>query len=107
VAFGLRSRELGNREKARKALVKIMKEISPRFLSSIIGELKDLLHRGFHKKIFIFTTHFILNALIQEQKMEKGMITSKVLELTMDPFLEDYFEVEHEVDGMIEDKAKG
>ena len=47
VTQGLRSRELNAREKARKALVKVIEEVSPRFLTLVFTEMQDLLNRGY------------------------------------------------------------
>ena len=47
VTQGLRSKDLSHREKGRKALVKLIEEISPRFLSIIFDEMKAQLTRGF------------------------------------------------------------
>ena len=47
VVWGLRSKDLSHREKARKALVKLVEEISPRFLSVVFDEMKSQLTKGF------------------------------------------------------------
>ncbi len=47
VIHGLRSRELSFREKARKALIKLIDEISPFFFSVVCEEMKNQLTRGY------------------------------------------------------------
>lgn len=47
VVQGLRSRELAHREKARKALVRIMQDLKPNFLFLICEDMKGMLQRGF------------------------------------------------------------
>jgi len=47
VVKGLRSRELSHREKARKALVKLVKEVTPIFLPKIFEEMKTQLEKGY------------------------------------------------------------
>jgi hypothetical protein len=44
---GLRSRDLSHREKARKALKKVIEELSPRILSLVFEEMKSNLTKGF------------------------------------------------------------
>jgi U3 small nucleolar RNA-associated protein 20 len=60
VVQGLRSRDLSHREKARKALVKLVDEISPRFLSIIFEEMKGQLTKGFQQHVYLFTVHALL-----------------------------------------------
>ena len=47
VVQGLRSRDLSHREKARKALVRLVQEVSPRFLGMVFEEMKLQLTKGF------------------------------------------------------------
>ena len=47
VTQGLRSKNLSHREKARKALVRLIEEVSPMFLSLIFEEMKTQLTKGF------------------------------------------------------------
>jgi U3 small nucleolar RNA-associated protein 20 len=63
VTQGLRSRDITSREKARKALVKVIEEVSPRFLTLIFQEMQDLLTRGYQLHVHLFTVHYILQAL--------------------------------------------
>jgi hypothetical protein len=44
---GLLSRDLSHREKARKAISKIVEELSPRILSLVFEEMKYQLTKGF------------------------------------------------------------
>lgn len=60
VVMGLRSRDLSHREKARKALVKLVAEVSPRFLSIIFEEMKAQLTKGFQQHVYLFTVHSLL-----------------------------------------------
>lgn len=41
VVKGLKSKDLSHREKSRKSLVKLLEEISPRFLSVVFDEMKS------------------------------------------------------------------
>jgi hypothetical protein len=47
VTKGLRSKELGHREKARKALIKVIKEVSPRYLGVVFESMAYNLQKGF------------------------------------------------------------
>lgn len=47
VAKGLRAKDLATREKARKALLKVVGEVSPRFLSMIVQQMKSNLNQGY------------------------------------------------------------
>jgi len=60
VVQGLRSKDLSHREKARKALVKLVDEVSPRFLTVIFDEMKAQLTRGFQLHVYLFTVHSLL-----------------------------------------------
>jgi U3 small nucleolar RNA-associated protein 20 len=63
VTQGLRSKDLSHREKARKALVKLLEEISPRFLSLIFDEMKSQLTKGFQQHVYLFSIHALLSGL--------------------------------------------
>jgi hypothetical protein len=47
VIKGLRAKDLQTREKARKALLKVVGEVSPQFLTLIVQEMKTNLDRGY------------------------------------------------------------
>jgi hypothetical protein len=47
VTKGLRSKELGHREKARKALIKVIREVSPRYLGIVFESMAYNLQKGF------------------------------------------------------------
>lgn len=47
VIKGLRTKDLNARDKARKALVKVIVEVTPKFLSMILKEMQNNLTRGF------------------------------------------------------------
>lgn len=63
VTEGLRSSDVAIREKARKALVKVLGEVSPRFLQMIFHEMQSNLQRGFHLHVHLYTIHYLLNHL--------------------------------------------
>jgi len=96
VTEGLRSRDLTCREKARKALVKVVEEVSPRFLGMIFQQMQDLLTRGYQLHVHLYTVHYILQAMNYQKQLENdafvkiredaclkpGMITSEMIFLT-------------------------
>jgi len=47
VVKGLREKDLNSREKARKSLVKVVDEVSSRFLTLIFQEMQSNLDRGY------------------------------------------------------------
>jgi hypothetical protein len=47
VIKGLRVKDLNTRDKARKALVKVIEEVSPKFMTLILKEMQNNLTRGF------------------------------------------------------------
>lgn len=63
VVKGLRANDLATREKARKALLKVISEVSPRFLGLIFTEMQDNLTRGYQLHVYLYTVHYILNHL--------------------------------------------
>lgn len=66
VTKGLREKDLNTREKARKALVKVINEVSPRFLTLIFQEMQNNLNRGFQLHVYLYTVHYVLNHLTEE-----------------------------------------
>lgn len=67
VVKGLRSKSLLPREKARKALLKVVQEVSPRFLTIIFKEMKDQLTVGYQLHVFLYTVHYVLNHLFTDK----------------------------------------
>jgi len=65
VVNGLRSKDLSHREKARKALLKLLNEVSPRFLAVIFEEMKTQLTRGFQQHVYLFTVHYLMQGLVE------------------------------------------
>ena len=66
VSKGLRQRELSCREKGRKALLKLVQELTPRAvtLSLVFQEMKDQLQKGgYQLHTFVYSVHFILHQL--------------------------------------------
>lgn len=47
VVKGLREKDLFTREKARKSMMKVIDEVSPRFITLIVQEMGNNLNRGF------------------------------------------------------------
>ena len=107
VTQGLRSRELNAREKARKALVKVIEEVSPRFLTLIFTEMQDLLNRGYQLHVHLYTVHYILQALNTKKEvnaldaagpivrssahLQPGQITTGIIKLMSDLLLRELF----------------
>lgn len=60
VSNGLRSRELAHREKARKALLKIMQDLTPSYLFLVCDVMKSLLIKGFQMHVYLFTMHNLM-----------------------------------------------
>ena len=103
VVKGLRANDLATREKARTALLKVISEVSPRFLELIFSEMQDNLTRGYQLHVYLYTVHYILNHLTganqegtsAENKivhtLEPGMITPAMLQTTSDLLLRELF----------------
>lgn len=91
VVQGLRSRDLSHREKARKALVKLVDEVSPRFLSIIFEEMKSQLTRGFQQHVYLFTVHSLLQGLAESKALTPSCITSRMINLNGDILLSELF----------------
>ena len=72
---GLRAGDLAVREKARKALIKVLGEVSPQFLQIVFNELNDNLTKGYQLHVHLYTIHYVLNHLtgsnIAGEKLEK------------------------------------
>ena len=91
VVQGLRSRDLSHREKARKALIKLVDEVSPRFLSIIFEEMKSQLTKGFQQHVYLFTIHSLLQGLSESKALKPGCITSRMINLNADILLNELF----------------
>ena len=91
VVQGLRSRDLSHREKARKALVKLVDEVSPRFLSIIFEEMKSQLTKGFQQHVYLFTVHALLQGLAESKSLTSSCITSRMINLNTDILLSELF----------------
>ena len=63
VVKGLREKELNTREKARKALLRVIEEVSPRFIAMILQEMGNNLTRGYQLHVYLYTVHYIFNML--------------------------------------------
>ena len=61
VIKGLRVKDLNTRDKARKALVKVIEEVSPKFMTLILKEMQNNLTRGFQLHVHLYTVHYIFN----------------------------------------------
>jgi U3 small nucleolar RNA-associated protein 20 len=60
VVKGLRERDLNTRDKARKALLQVVDEVSPRFITTIVSEMQSNLDRGFQLHVYLYTVHVVL-----------------------------------------------
>ena len=63
VVKGLREKDLLAREKARKALVRVVAEVSPKFLALIAQEMHNNLTRGYQVHVFLYTVHHLTTQL--------------------------------------------
>jgi hypothetical protein len=64
----LREKDLNTREKARKALIKVIGEVSPRFLTLILQEMGNNLDRGFQLHVYLYTVHYVFNYMKDQMK---------------------------------------
>ena len=78
VVKGLRAGDLNVREKARRALIKVLGEVSPRFLQIVFNELNDNLTRGYQLHVHLYTVHYILNHLTAEVPEGQDSIEQKL-----------------------------
>lgn len=60
---GLRAGDLVVREKARRALIKVLEEVSPRFLQIVFNEMQYNLTKGYQLHVHLYTIHYVLNHL--------------------------------------------
>ena len=74
VVKGLREKDLNTREKARKSLLKVIDEVSPRFLTLILQEMGNNLTRGFQLHVYLYTVHYVFNYM--KEQMVSGQITT-------------------------------
>ena len=51
---------MASREKARKALGKIMIELKGECLSDIVSEMQNQLSRGYQDHVYLYSLHFLL-----------------------------------------------
>ena len=59
---------MNTREKARKALIKVIGEVSPRFLTLILQEMGNNLDRGFQLHVYLYTVHYVFNYMKDQMK---------------------------------------
>ena len=96
---GLRAGDLTIREKARRALIKVIGEVSPKFLQIILNELHDNLTRGYQLHVHLYTVHYVLNHLTGanidgeklEHRLEPGMITTPMIQAVSDLLMRELF----------------
>lgn len=92
VVHGLRARELSYREKARKALARLIEEVSPRFLSAVFEEMRSQLTRGFQQHVYLFSLHNLLQGLVASDSLkETGCITIETIQKNMAVLLSELF----------------
>jgi U3 small nucleolar RNA-associated protein 20 len=91
VVNGLRSKDLSHREKARKALTKLIEEISPKFLSVVFDEMKSQLTKGFQQHVYLFSLHALLSGLAANGQLKPGAISSHTIDINMDILLSELF----------------
>ena len=95
VVKGLRERDINTREKARKALLKVVFEVSPRFLFLIFKELHDGLTRGYQLHVLLYTVQYVLNHLNSdeagENRLRPGQVTPNMLSIMSTLLLREMF----------------
>jgi hypothetical protein len=88
---GLGSRDLSHREKARKAIAKIVEELSPRILSLVFEEMKNQLTKGFQVHVYLYSVHSLLASLAEAGALSPGVINKRVVDLNIDILLSELF----------------
>jgi U3 small nucleolar RNA-associated protein 20 len=91
VVKGLRSKDLSHREKARKAMIKIFKEVSPRYLNIAFESMSSILTKGFQQHVQIFTIHHLYTGLAEAGVLKPGCVSNKDISLTMNIMLSELF----------------
>lgn len=86
---GLRQKELNTRDKARRALLKVIEEVSPRFMTLIIQEMGNNLTRGFQMHVYLYTVHYTFNMM--KEKMKVGQVTTQMIKLLSPLLLREMF----------------
>lgn len=96
VSKGLRSRDIGSREKSRKSLIKVIEELQPRlFLPLLIQELKDQLTKGgYQLHTFVFTVYYLLQQLSDKKVLRAGDVTPQVIEMVSEKLMEELLNVQ-------------
>ena len=89
VVKGLREKDLNTREKARKALIKVIGEVSPRFLTLILQEMGNNLNRGFQLHVYLYTVHYVFNYM--KDQMVSGQVTTQMIHLISPLLLREMF----------------
>lgn len=94
VSKGLRQRELNCREKGRKALLKIIQELTPRapVLNMVFTDIKDQLQKGgYQLHTFSYSIHNLLHQLHEQKLLKAGDVSTQIIDLLGDKFLEELF----------------
>ena len=91
VTRGLRSRDLSHREKARKALIRVLSELRPEFLPVVFEEMKQQLVKGYQQHVYLFTVHHLLASLHEAGSLQPGSISYRSIELNIDLLLSELF----------------
>lgn len=109
VSRGLRQRETSCRDKGRKALLKLLEELSPRpqVLGLVCQEMKDQLQRGgYQLHTFVYSVNFLLQALHERKLLLPGDVSTSIVEMLAEKFLEELFTSNSGADGTLEDVEK-
>lgn len=109
VSKGLRQRDIACRDKGRKALLNILIEVSPRspFLSMVFQEMKDQLQKGgYQLHTFVYTVHHLMQQLHERKLLVAGDVSTFIVELIAEKFLEELFNSNQGADATLEDKEK-
>lgn len=109
VSKGLRQKSLACREKGRKALLKLLQELTPRSasLTLVFQEIKDQLQKaGYQLHTFVYSIHYLLQQLHEGNLLRPGDVSTDIVDLVADKFLEELFNSTTGVDGTLEDIEK-
>lgn len=72
-------------------MVKLVEEISPRFLGLVFDEMKSQLTKGFQQHVYLFSIHSLLAGLVEQGKLEPGSISAHTVDLNMEILLSELF----------------
>ena len=80
-------------------MIKVLQEVSPRFLQIFFEQMADNLTRGYQLHVHLYTVHYILNHLTgvsvvgeePNERLQPGQITSAMLHKMSDLLMRELF----------------